>query len=75
MLTSDLLVGVTDMAGLGAKLGPDLYAREVDYLCDQEWARTADDILWRRTKLGLWFDEAARTALDDYLRARPAQGS
>jgi len=74
MLIKGLLDGVTDMTGLGAKIGPDLYAREVDYLCDQEWARTADDILWRRTKLGLWFSDAERTALDDYLRARSAHG-
>lgn len=73
-LINDMLAGVSDMSGLGTKIGPGLYAREVDYLCDQEWARTADDVLWRRTKLGLRFDEAARTALDDYLRARSAQG-
>ncbi len=74
-LVHDLLNGVADMAGLGKEIGPGLYAREVDYLSDQEWARTADDVLWRRTKLGLWFDDAARATLEDYLRARAARSS
>ncbi len=41
------------LAGLGADLGGGLYEAEVDYLRRQEWARTAEDILWRRSKLGL----------------------
>lgn len=73
-LVNNMLAGATDMTALGASIGPGLYACEVDYLCAQEWAHTVDDILWRRTKLGLWFDDAARTALGDYLRARSGQG-
>jgi glycerol-3-phosphate dehydrogenase len=38
---------------LGENFGADLYQREVDYLIEHEWARAAEDILWRRTKLGL----------------------
>jgi glycerol-3-phosphate dehydrogenase len=38
---------------LGARLGADLTGAEVRYLMDNEWARTADDVLWRRSKLGL----------------------
>ena len=57
---------------LGELLGQDLYTLEVEYLHQQEWATCADDILWRRTKLGLSFttDELAR--LRHYLDARPA---
>jgi glycerol-3-phosphate dehydrogenase len=36
-------------------------------LIAHEWARNADDILWRRTKLGYLFDECAKAALDDYI--------
>ena len=75
MLVSDMLADAAAMSDLGVPIGPGLYAREVDYLCAREWARTVDDILWRRTKLGLWFDEPDRAALNDYLRARSAQGS
>ncbi len=38
---------------LGVHFGEGLYTREVDYLIDKEWATSADDILWRRTYLGL----------------------
>jgi glycerol-3-phosphate dehydrogenase len=38
---------------LGARLGADLTGAEVRYLMEHEWAQTADDVLWRRSKLGL----------------------
>ncbi|WP_407362051.1 glycerol-3-phosphate dehydrogenase [Pseudomonas luteola] len=65
--TRKLLEGVTQMADLGECLGADLYAREVDYLHAYEWANTADDILWRRTKLGLEFTPGDKTKLETYL--------
>ena len=40
-------------ADLGENFGNDLTAAEVDYLMREEWARTAEDVLWRRTKCGL----------------------
>ena len=52
---------------LGQAIGGGLFAREVDYLCEAEWATTADDILWRRTKLGLFTHAAERLALENYL--------
>jgi glycerol-3-phosphate dehydrogenase len=48
---------------LGPRLIGDLYRRELDYLCAQEWARTADDILFRRTKLGVGASAADVEAL------------
>lgn len=56
-----------DMAGLGEHFGADLYAAEVDYLVASEWARTADDILWRRTRLGLSMPDEGRERLQAYL--------
>jgi glycerol-3-phosphate dehydrogenase len=47
---------------LGQRFGADLTAAEVRYLMQHEWARNADDILWRRSKLGLRMD-AAQTAV------------
>lgn len=38
---------------LGPRLAGDLYQRELDYLREQEWAQTADDVLFRRTKIGI----------------------
>ena len=49
----DLLGDAAGIEGLGRHLGGLLYAREADYLCRVEWARTAEDILERRTKHGL----------------------
>jgi glycerol-3-phosphate dehydrogenase len=43
---------------LGARLVGDLYAAELEYLRMQEWAASADDVLWRRTKLGLVASES-----------------
>lgn len=52
---------------LGQSFGGGLYAREVDYLVREEWARTDEDVLWRRTKCGLHISEAERIALAKYL--------
>jgi glycerol-3-phosphate dehydrogenase len=49
---------------LGRNYGADLYEREVDYLKDQEWAVTAEDVLWRRSKLGLHMRPEERAALE-----------
>ncbi len=52
---------------LGTHFGHTLYAAEVDYLVAHEWARNAEDVLWRRTKCGLHLTAAQRSALDAYL--------
>ena len=57
---------------LGFLLGDDLYSREVEYLVAHEWAMTAEDILWRRTKCGLRFKAPEIEALSTYLRDRAA---
>jgi glycerol-3-phosphate dehydrogenase len=48
-----LLSGARSLSELGEDLGGGVYGAEIDYLLSQEWARTAEDILWRRSKLGL----------------------
>lgn len=55
-----ILAGAQRPADLGDDLGHGLTAREVAYLRDHEWARTADDVLWRRTKIGLHLTPAER---------------
>lgn len=52
---------------LGQDFGHGLYAQEVDYLVNQEWAIKSSDVLWRRSKLGLEFTEAEIQVLDEYL--------
>ena len=58
------------LADLGRCFGADLYEREVAYLMRAEWAQRGDDVLWRRTKLGLRLGAAERQALDDYMLAQ-----
>lgn len=62
-----ILHGAHSTAQLGALLAPDLYAAEVDYLVSYEWAKTSQDILWRRTKLGLQFTPTDVARLNHYL--------
>ena len=52
-LARELVGDAGGLADLGEDLGDGLYEAEVDYLVRREWARTAEDILWRRSKLGL----------------------
>ncbi len=58
-------------AELGEAVLPGLYPAEIDYLRRTEWARTAEDILWRRSKLGLVLPPAAATTLDEWLARHP----
>jgi glycerol-3-phosphate dehydrogenase len=48
------------MSDLGEHYGAGLTQAEIDHLISQEWARSADDVLWRRTKLGLHLSESQR---------------
>jgi len=60
----------TSMSGLGAEVAPGLFEAELDYLRREEWAVSADDILWRRTKLGLHYHDDQRRAVAAWIGAR-----
>ncbi|MCU1749602.1 glycerol-3-phosphate dehydrogenase [Pseudomonas sp. 6D_7.1_Bac1] len=62
-----MLEGVQNLNDMGEHLGGGLYTREVDYLCSEEWATTAHDILWRRSKLGLFTTKAEQENVQLYL--------
>ena len=55
-----------DGQALGAEVAPGLFEAELHYLHRQEWARSADDVLWRRTKLGLHYSAAQRRQVADW---------
>ena len=65
-----LLAGAQTLDALGEDHGGGLDDRELDYLIAHEWARTADDVLWRRSHLGLRMDAEQRGALAATLQAR-----
>jgi glycerol-3-phosphate dehydrogenase len=52
---------------LGPRLGADLTGAEVRYLMDREWAQTEDDVLWRRSKLGLRVSPEERERLGRFM--------
>jgi glycerol-3-phosphate dehydrogenase len=54
---------------LGAAVAPGLFEAELNYLHDHEWARSADDVLWRRSKLGLHLSVAQRAAVASWCQA------
>jgi glycerol-3-phosphate dehydrogenase len=69
-----LLGNARRMEDMGERFGADLTQREVEYLVDNEWARTAEDVLWRRTKLGLRVGAGDRVRLETWFENRKARG-
>ena len=62
-----MLKDASGIDDLGQRFGADLTAAEVRYLIGHEWAQTADDVLWRRSKLGLRFSAAQRAQLEGFM--------
>ena len=58
------LCSCDSLESLGEHYGAGLYEQEVSYLVREEWACTVNDILWRRTKLGLHLQHSAHPALE-----------
>ena len=56
--------------GPGVDFGHGLLGAEVDWLVEKEWVRCTEDLLWRRSKLGLHFSAAEVARLQDHLETR-----
>jgi len=67
-----LVEGVAGEGDWGERFGADLTEREVRYLMRHEWAMTAEDVLWRRSKLGLRLSGPEADRLDAWMRAATA---
>ena len=65
-----VLGDATSLSELGTEVLPQLYERELEYLCREEFARSAEDILWRRSKLGLHYLKLDTTPLSHWLERR-----
>jgi glycerol-3-phosphate dehydrogenase len=59
-----------DNSDMGISFGHQLYGFEVDYLVAHEWAKCAEDVLWRRTKLGLFLSGTEPQTLDAYIKKK-----
>ncbi|MFC4353252.1 glycerol-3-phosphate dehydrogenase [Fodinicurvata halophila] len=71
--TRVMLGDARELADMGQHFGADLYEREVVFLMQEEWARCAEDILWRRSKLGLRFNVEDAGALENWMESRLAE--
>jgi glycerol-3-phosphate dehydrogenase len=67
------LGGARRAEDLGRDFGAGLTEAEVLHVMDEEWAVEADDVLWRRSKLGLFLQPEGRAALENFMAARRAQ--
>ena len=67
--TTKLLGSAKSMADLGQSFGASLTEAEVRYLMANEWAMSAEDIVWRRSKLGLRLSAAEVAAIDEWMAA------
>ncbi len=65
-----IVAGARGLAGLGEDLGAGLSEAELDHMVREEWAQEVDDVLWRRSKLGLVIPPAERGRLERALQAR-----
>jgi glycerol-3-phosphate dehydrogenase len=65
-----IVEGARKVEDLGRRFGTDLYEREILYLIEKEWVRTAQDLLWRRSKLGLHIDVESVKALEAWFEQR-----
>jgi glycerol-3-phosphate dehydrogenase len=66
-LAEEIIGDAREERGLGSNFGGGLYERELEYLVRNEWAREAEDVLWRRTKCGLHMTTAEKTRVRAWL--------
>ncbi|UUE45412.1 glycerol-3-phosphate dehydrogenase [Pectobacterium aroidearum] len=62
-----ILTNMKGLGDLGEDFGHDLYEAELRYLVEKEWAVTLDDVIWRRTKLGMRLNDAQKQRISDWL--------
>jgi len=68
---ADLLGDAKAIPDLGCEVAPGLHERELRFLQDNEWAVSAEDVLWRRSKLGLHYTPEQREQVARWLRQQP----
>ncbi len=71
-LSKTILGEARQPADMGQDFGAGLFAREIDYMIMHEWARTGDDVLWRRSKAGIHMSAEQRATVADYVAAATA---
>uniref|UniRef100_C5CS63 Glycerol-3-phosphate dehydrogenase n=1 Tax=Variovorax paradoxus (strain S110) TaxID=543728 RepID=C5CS63_VARPS len=72
---AELLGDAKSMEDMGEAVAPGLHERELRFLQENEWAVSADDVLWRRSKLGLRYTAEERRQVAAWLQARTTNNS
>ena len=67
----DLLINANNVESLGQNFGSDLYEEEINYLIEKEWAIQIDDVIWRRTKRGLYLTTVEISQIKAFLSKHP----
>ncbi|MDR3430537.1 MAG: glycerol-3-phosphate dehydrogenase [Rouxiella aceris] len=67
--TELILADANSLASLGEHFGHEFYEAELRYLVEKEWVVELDDAIWRRTKLGMWLDQAQQQRVGEWLAA------
>jgi glycerol-3-phosphate dehydrogenase len=65
---SEMLKGIKSVKQMGKNFGAGLTELEVNWLMEHEWAQTAEDVVWRRTKLGLQMTSEQIASLDAWMK-------
>ncbi|WP_105902647.1 glycerol-3-phosphate dehydrogenase [Vibrio gangliei] len=68
--TQRMLQGIEDERDMGQRFAQGVYQCEIDYLIQHEYAYTSDDILWRRTKLGIVLSQVEQALVNDYIESK-----
>ena len=71
-MAEQIVAGASSLDGLGQDLGAGLSEAELEYLVREEWAQEIDDVLWRRSKLGLQLPHSERGPLEKALKQHRA---
>ncbi len=66
--TEKIIGTAQSLSDLGQLFGHNLYEAELRYLVQHEWVITAEDALWRRTKLGMWLTQEEQLQVEQWLR-------
>lgn len=66
--THRMLANIHTEEQMGIRFAHDVYQCEIDYLVQYEQVKTLEDLLWRRTKLGLYLTEQEQQAMDEYIQ-------
>ena len=65
-----MLKGALEIKDMGQDFGGTLSGREVEYLMKHEWAECAEDVVWRRSKIGIQLDKKQISAIEDWMQQK-----